>query len=212
MTSALDVARFFVDRGTNDPKLTHLKLQKLVYYAQAWSMVFFGKPLFDESVEAWSNGPAVYLVWKEFNCYGKNLIRDYEYSQASFGPEQRQILDLVWEKYGFFSANELWALSHLEAPWIEARGDIPLIEKSREEIPLESMNSYFSRFGGWVNEKPHINSEVLSSRKGNSMFNICMTDGSVKSVDVHHLGEFISNNIGQIELIPADVPKIRRAG
>ena len=49
MKSAVDVARYFlchVDREAGDT-ISPLKLQKLVYYAQAWSLVFRSQPLFD---------------------------------------------------------------------------------------------------------------------------------------------------------------------
>lgn len=49
MKSAVEVPRYFlcrVDREAGDT-ISPLKLQKLVYYAQAWSLVFRNQPLFD---------------------------------------------------------------------------------------------------------------------------------------------------------------------
>ena len=39
--------------------MTTMKLQKLVYYSQAWSLVWDEKPLFEENVETWANGSVV---------------------------------------------------------------------------------------------------------------------------------------------------------
>ncbi|WP_307850044.1 MULTISPECIES: type II toxin-antitoxin system antitoxin SocA domain-containing protein [unclassified Saccharopolyspora] len=39
--------------------MTAMKLQKLVYYSQAWHLVWDERPLFDEPVQAWANGPVV---------------------------------------------------------------------------------------------------------------------------------------------------------
>jgi uncharacterized phage-associated protein len=71
MKSALDVARYFlcrVDREAGDT-ISPLKLQKLVYYAQAWSLVFRSQPLFDQDIEAWVSGPIVRDVWQEYKAY-----------------------------------------------------------------------------------------------------------------------------------------------
>ncbi|PSR18173.1 hypothetical protein C8255_08870 [filamentous cyanobacterium CCP3] len=211
MTTALDVAWFFVLKGQKDPSVTQLKIQKLVYYAQAWSVVFRGQPLFDEAVEAWSNGPAVRSVWKEFNCYGKESVPLPQGSSLSvLPPDQIQLLEMVWEKYGSFSATELWALSHSEAPWIEARGDIPVHEKSQSEITADSMKSYYSNFASLIQGMPEINQSALLIEKGDTTFNLCMTNGKVKSVELRNLGEFIEEHAHELELIPGDVPKLRR--
>ena len=56
MASAFDVAAYILE---NQGEMTTLKLQKLVYYAQAWSLSLDKTPLFDEKIEAWPNGPVV---------------------------------------------------------------------------------------------------------------------------------------------------------
>ena len=53
MAGALDVAEFI--RG-EVPNLTRMKLHELVYYAQAWSLVWDGAPMFVERIEAWERG------------------------------------------------------------------------------------------------------------------------------------------------------------
>lgn len=66
--TANDVAKWFlsrVDRDSGD-SITHLKLQKLVYYAQAWNLAHFGEPLFDEELKAWTHGPVAPSVWHEY--------------------------------------------------------------------------------------------------------------------------------------------------
>ena len=56
MVSAHDVAAYILRK---QGPLSAMKLQKLVYYAQAWSTVWDDQPLFSEAVEAWANGPVV---------------------------------------------------------------------------------------------------------------------------------------------------------
>jgi uncharacterized phage-associated protein len=49
-----------------------MKLQKLVYYAQAWALVWDDEPIFDEEIEAWANGPVVRGLY-EAHLVQKNL-------------------------------------------------------------------------------------------------------------------------------------------
>lgn len=54
ISTARDVAGLILARlGPMDA----WKLQKLTYYAQAWSLAWDGRPLFADRVEAWANGP-----------------------------------------------------------------------------------------------------------------------------------------------------------
>ena len=54
MSNIFDVAKYILEqRG----RMSTMKLQKLCYYAQAWSLVWDDEPLFDEDFEAWANDP-----------------------------------------------------------------------------------------------------------------------------------------------------------
>src|SRR5689334_14747494 len=70
------VADFFllqVDDLAGDT-ISNLKLQKLCYYAQAWSLALDGKPLFGERIEAWAHGPAIPALYGRFKKYGFQAI------------------------------------------------------------------------------------------------------------------------------------------
>ena len=56
MVNVLDVAAYILQSAGD---MTAMKLQKLVYYTQAWSLVWDDKPLFEEKIEAWANGPVI---------------------------------------------------------------------------------------------------------------------------------------------------------
>ena len=73
MVSVFDAAAYIVEKTG---EMTTLKLQKLVYYAQAWSLVWDERPLFDEKIEAWSNGPVARDLF-EYNR-GKYLVSAIE--------------------------------------------------------------------------------------------------------------------------------------
>lgn len=54
MATCLDVAKYILSKTGTIPAM---KLQKLVYYSQAWALVWDEKPLFTAPIQAWANGP-----------------------------------------------------------------------------------------------------------------------------------------------------------
>lgn len=59
---ALDVAKYFLFLARNreaGDTISNLKIQKMLYYAQGYSLALFNKPLFDDRIEAWKHGPVV---------------------------------------------------------------------------------------------------------------------------------------------------------
>jgi len=66
-----DAARWFINRADRlaGDDMTHLKLQKLIYFAQAWHLANTGEPLFREDMQAWTHGPVVPSVWHAYKQY-----------------------------------------------------------------------------------------------------------------------------------------------
>ncbi len=135
-----DVAAYILVRmGT----MTTMKLQKLVYYSQAWSLVWDEKRLFEEKIEAWANGPVV----RDLFDYHRGM---YEISEIPIGnprlldQEQQDTVDAVLEYYGDRPAQWLIDLSHMEDPWIQARKGLPPLERGNRIIPLDVMAHYYS--------------------------------------------------------------------
>jgi uncharacterized phage-associated protein len=125
--------------------LTHLKLQKLVYYAEAWSLVLRDESLVSDQFEAWVHGPAIRGLYARFADHGCNPIGpDAAASDPSTLPEDvQELLDEVWEVYGQFSAKKLELLTHSEKPWIEAREGCRPLEKSSRSISKRTMKEYY---------------------------------------------------------------------
>lgn len=146
MHSALDIAAWFlneVDRKAGD-SITNLKLQKLVYYAQAWAVTLLGRQLFEEQVEAWAHGPVVDVVYQEYKGYGYGgLPRSRRKPQ--FAPEERVLLEDVLAVYGEHSAKFLEVLTHSEQPWEAVWGARPATSRSQREIPLSRMREFYQR-------------------------------------------------------------------
>ncbi|MBW8684552.1 Panacea domain-containing protein [Chitinophaga rhizophila] len=146
--NANEVADWFITRLNTDAgdTMSPLKLQKLIYYAQAWHLTIFKQPLFQEKIEAWVHGPAVATVYQRFKSTSKDAAIDWKVpvSNVEFPIETQHLLEEVYSIYGEHSAGFLEELTHSEPPWIKARKGLDVYEKSNREITHESMISYYS--------------------------------------------------------------------
>ena len=148
VAKALDVARHLIELAAAELEpdhLTPLRLQKLLYYVQGWSLALRDQPMFEEQIQAWTNGPAVSAVWQEFKAYEREPIVNYEESpSSSLSLQDRFFTRLVWEEYKGYSASRLYEKTHNEEPYRQARGDLPLGVPSNREISQQSMKQYFA--------------------------------------------------------------------
>lgn len=136
------VADWFLQRETMDQK----KLQKLCYYAQSWSLVFTGKPMFEGDFQAWVHGPVNASLWNRLNDYGYLNIEQSKFSKdrAQFDDETLSVLNDVWATYGKYSGYQLELLTHQEKPWIEAREGLLPTQPSQNVIKQKTMREYYS--------------------------------------------------------------------
>jgi len=143
-----DVANYFLTQVDDDAGsvMTHLKLQKLCYYAQAWHLVWNdGHPLFNDEFEAWVHGPANRRLFTKYKEYGSSpILCPKGFDDGVFTVEQKETLNAVWEAYGVYDAKYLEGLAHQEDPWIKARGDKKPYEACDTVISRESMQIYYS--------------------------------------------------------------------
>lgn len=135
MPSALDVAAYILARVG---PMTTMKLQKLIYYSQAWSIVWDDEQLFPEEIEAWKMGP---VVRELYNAHRGSYRVDKIVGGAAdkFTDKQTETIDAVLVFYGDRSAQWLSDLTHLEDPWRDAwaRGPNSIITK-------EALGEYYS--------------------------------------------------------------------
>ncbi len=139
MPSVHDVAAYTLK---HKGPMTAMKLQKLVYYAQAWSLVWDDEPLFPERIEAWANGPVVYELYDRHR--GQFKVSEWNGDPSSLNKDQRETVDSVLKFYGIKSSQELSNLTHREDPWQIARKGMGSGERGNSEITLSSMAEYFS--------------------------------------------------------------------
>jgi len=131
-----------IDRESGE-SITHLKLHKLVYYAQAWALTLFNEFLFDEDFQAWTHGPVIYTLYDRFRNSGWDSLPSPD-NCIEFPEHIEKLLKEVLDVYGKYGAKYLEELTHNETPWIEARKGIPLEAYSNSIITKESMKKYYS--------------------------------------------------------------------
>lgn len=139
MANVHDVAKYILQK---QGKMTAMKLQKLVYYAQAWSLVWDEKPLFRESVEAWANGPVIRSLYSSHR--GLFDITDLNKGDVSnLNATQKETIDAVLKGYGKKSSQWLSDLTHSEPPWCEARKGLAPGERGKNVISHAAMAEYY---------------------------------------------------------------------
>ncbi len=147
--SVFEVARYFLSKSIPNTEyaITHLKLQKLVYYAQAWHVAITGEKLFNEKIEAWIHGPVCRELYNVYKIFGySEIVVTTHVSEWSIPLESRKIIDDVWEAYGSLRGEYLEQLTHREDPWKQARIGLGDLELSNKEIEIETMRKYYSQF------------------------------------------------------------------
>jgi uncharacterized phage-associated protein len=140
MASVFDVADYFIANADRDEGITHLKLQKLCAYAQAFSLALNNTPLFKAKLEVWNHGPVVSKLYNQFRAYGKNPLSTVvtpEESRCPFTYEELFILELVNGYYGRYAAWTLRDMSHYDFP-----GDFD--NPNRQAISIDEITSRFS--------------------------------------------------------------------
>jgi uncharacterized phage-associated protein len=122
--------------------MTALKLEKLVYYCQAWSLVWDESPLFTERIEAWAGGPVVPSLY--YRHRGQFEIKEWGGDAGALTPTQNETIDSVLKYYGSKTSQWLSDLTHREDPWIKARTGLAPLERGNREISTASMAEYYS--------------------------------------------------------------------
>lgn len=141
MASVFDVAKYVL---TQLGPITTMKLQKEVYYCQAWSLGWDEQPLFAEDFEAWANGPVCPELFQKHK--GQFLvdvslfadIPDYEFTE-----DEIATMTEVLKYYGDKEPQWLSELTHKEEPWKSARVGVPVGATCNNIISKESMQQYY---------------------------------------------------------------------
>ena len=147
MVSVFDVVKYIL---LKQKPVAAMKLQKLVYYCQAWSLVWDEKRLFKEKIEAWANGPVVRELYdRHRGMYSISSIGIGDVDKLK--DYQKETIDSVLNFYGDKNSQWLSDLTHSESPWKEARMGLADGERGTAEISLASMEEYYSSIVPLIN-------------------------------------------------------------
>ena len=138
MVTAKIVAEYILNKCDKDEGdlISHLKLQKLLYYCQGFHLAIIDIPLFNEKIEHWDHGPVVreiYSMYKKFKGEALPISKDFDINKIPI--DSMEVIDEVLTVYGQFSASKLRNLTHEEAPWAETY--------DCEEIDNGKLKSFF---------------------------------------------------------------------
>jgi len=135
-------------------KMNHLKLQKLVYYAEAYHLAYFNQSIISDDFQAWLHGPVSRKLWDLFklraNIYdniptpkdGPLLIKKF---RERITEDQLELIDDVIKEFGKLSAYRLECLTHSEKPWKSARKGYVDADKCEVIINKEEMKKYYKK-------------------------------------------------------------------
>lgn len=141
MATVFDVAKFVLDKLGS---ITTMKLQKEVYYCQAWSLGWDDRPLFNEDFQAWANGPVCPELFQRHKGrfqVDASLLKDIP--DFAFTDAELETMNNVLAYYGDKSPQWLRELTHKEGPWKLARAGVPEGMPCNNIITKESMQEYY---------------------------------------------------------------------
>ncbi|WP_120523024.1 Panacea domain-containing protein [Arthrobacter celericrescens] len=139
MVSVHDVAAYILKQCG---AMSTMKLQKLCYYSQGWSLAWDEKPLFGSRIEAWANGPVVYDLYQKHR--GRFTVDSWpDGNPNAIGAEECATIDAVLAAYGQFSGQQLSDLTHSERPWKAARKNVPSGARCQVPVSLDIMQDFF---------------------------------------------------------------------
>lgn len=125
-----DVSKYILERMGNISTMT---LEKLSYYCLVWSLVWFGRPLFDNKFQAWKKGPVCKELY-DFHRGRRVISARMIASNHILSPTEMKVIDCVLAVYGDENGEFLSELTHGEKPWNETRGNIPKTANCEKEI------------------------------------------------------------------------------
>lgn len=149
-----EVADYIIMQAKSEDKnssLTNLKLQKILYYIQAWSYGIYQRPFFsnNEEFQAWIHGPVNRTIYDRFEStkylYSEIELTDLRSTSINIDEEGKEFIDFILENYMKYSGSELESMTHKEMPWKLARKDLPPTERCENIITPESLIEFYGR-------------------------------------------------------------------
>lgn len=112
-------------RESPDWSVTPMQLLKLAYLCHGWMLGLYGRPLLNESVQAWRYGPVVRSLYDAISKYRdkpvEHPIRPFwgvATDDEQFDAEESEVIRQVYNHYGRWDGIALSKLTHMAgSPW-----------------------------------------------------------------------------------------------
>ena len=146
------IASYFIDKANHKiidddnsaEWVSHLKLQKILYFAQAVFLSIKSEQLFNDDILAWKFWPIIESIYKEYSRKRKKwslLLSKKDILDKNFNNienEDKTLLDEVYKEFWKYSAGELVDITHSHKPWKDS-----YVEWKSNIIPVELIENYY---------------------------------------------------------------------
>lgn len=131
--------------------MSHLKLQKLLFYCDAYNLAYFGQELVSDKFEAWVHGPVsrkVYSSLKDKSILYSDLRYSYngvdvDHAFENLPSSQKELVTSILDTLSMWTGMELEIATHKEKPWLEARRGYSEADKCNVEISKETTMLFY---------------------------------------------------------------------
>lgn len=137
------VVNWFLAQSSEENRITHLALQKLLYFSQAWNYVFNQEWLFNDDCEAWVHGAVYHNVYDEFKKFKYKPLPIVDV-QVDLPEKEIEVLTFVKKFYfDVYTAKTLEKICHLEKPYKDARKGCCEIDRCEDVIGKQAIRDYY---------------------------------------------------------------------
>ncbi len=168
-----------------------IKVQQLLYYAQAWSLATYGTPVFEQEFQFSDSGPTI--------PQSREILNNLRSISISLLPEEKWVLDLVVDNYGPFASEELEQLIRHEIPWQNAQRHRFKELSFRHSMFLDDMKCYYPHFAD-LDEEGRIsgiktNATMSKKSTGEELFSLKKSEGGkLRWMTLDKLQEYVQKN------------------
>ncbi len=157
MYNVLDVCRYVINYSNDkDYGISNLKLQKVLYFVQAYFLISTPEQCFKERIEAWDFGPVVPEAYREYKQFGSSNIPSVSYyvemnyedlwnskvkkfRNEIISDSDKKRVEAVVDRFSDYSATELVEITHHQAPWMDV-----YVPYRNNEITPQAIKEYFN--------------------------------------------------------------------
>ncbi len=120
--------------------LTPLKLVKLVYLCEGWSLALRDKSIIREEVEAWQYGPVVPELYAKIRKFKAAPVSHVESGDGAASDDQKELITSVYNAYKHLTGMQLSDLTHQPGtPWSQVWDN----NNRKQVIPTSIIQDHF---------------------------------------------------------------------